>query len=361
MRIVIGTTTKARLQQELIVAQRLNNLRLFKMVRALLLLADNTNVNVIAKMLNVGTRTVYEWISHFMLKRFSWLLQHHYRGRGRKSKLTNEQKKKLYDIIVNGPESYGFDCGIWNSAMILEVTMQEFGVSYNPRYLCSLLKKMGLSYQKAAFEAARSDDNEAARKEWEEVTWPKILREAKEKGAVIIFVDEVSFAQWGSLARTWAPKGVQPKIKTCGKRKGLKMFGVIEFFKGKFQYKETTEKFNGVSYIEFLRQVLESYSVPVILVEDGAPYHRSALVKQFKDNMLEEGRLFTYRLPSYSPEYNPIEKLWRNTKAAATHCKYFKTFEDLREAVVRAFTTYMNEAAKVICVMKKLRLNAGVA
>ena len=46
--------------------------------------------------------------------------------------------------------------------MIAEVTMQEFGVTFNPRYLCSLLGKMGLSYQKAAFEAARSEDNKAS-------------------------------------------------------------------------------------------------------------------------------------------------------------------------------------------------------
>ena len=361
MRFAIGNDTGARLKKELATAQRLGNLRLFKIVKALLLVTDNDKIPVVAKVLNVGQRTVYDWMSHFMLNGFSWLLQHHYKGRGRKSKLTKEQKQDLYDIIVKGPEFYGFDCGIWNSAMILEVVMQEFGVSFNPRYLCSLLKKMGLSYQKAAFEAARSDDNENARKEWADVTWPKILQEAKAKGAVIIFVDEVSFAQWGSLARTWAPKGQQPRVKTCGKRKGLKMLGAIEFFKGQFQYKEAPEKFNGDSYLEFLLQVLDSYSVPVILIEDGASYHRSAPVNQFKDQMSEAGRMFTYRLPAYSPEYNPIEKLWRNTKADATHCKYFKTFEDLRAAVVRAFTTYMNEVTKVICVMNKLRMNAGVA
>ena len=331
------------------------------MVKTLLLLTDSNTIPMVAKVLNVGQRTIYDWSSRFMLEGFSWLLMHHYKGRGRKSKLSKEQKQKLYDIIVKGPESYGFDCCIWNSAMIVEVTMQEFGVRFNPRYLCSLLKKMGLSYQKGAFEPDRSDDNEKAREEWANVTWPKILQEAKAKGAVLIFVDEVSFAQWGSLARTWAPKGQQPKIKTCGKRKGLKMFGAIEFFKGKFQYKETPEKFNGDSYLDFLQQVLDSYSIPVILIEDGASYHRSALVNQFKDRMAEAGRMFTYRLPAYSPDYNPIEKLWRNTKAAATHCKYFKTFEDLRAAVVRAFTTYMNEVTKVICVMNKLRMNAGVA
>ena len=56
-----------------------------------------------------------------------------------------------------------------------------------------------------------------------------------------------------------------------------------------------------------------------------------------------------------------IEKLWKNAKADATHCKYFPTFDDLRDAVVKAFNKYLQDATKVISVMAKLRLQAGVA
>ena len=361
MKIKFSNKTVRNLENEIGTAHRLNNLRLYKMVRCLLLVAEETHPSDIARLLNISNKTVYNWTSKFVLKGFSWLCGHHYRGRGRKSKLTKEQKKKLYDIIVDGPEAFGFDCGIWNAPMIAEVILRKFGVTYNPRYLCSLLKKLGLSYQKGIFEAARSEDNERKRQEWGNVKWPQILQQAREKSAVIIFGDEVSFAQWGSLARTWAPKGKQPKIKTAGIRKGLKMFGAIEFFGGSFQYMETSEKFNGESYIIFLQRLLERYSVPVILIEDGAPYHRSAIVKEFKHRMASLNRLFVHRLPSYSPDYNPIEKLWKNTKKDSTHCKYFPTFEDLRASVVKAFNKYMEDATKVICVMKKLRTNAGVA
>jgi hypothetical protein len=77
-----------------------------------------------------------------------------------------------------------------------------------------------------------------------------------------------------------------------------------------------------------------------------------------RENMEGEGLLFTYRLPSFSPDFNPIEKLWRNTKKNATHLKYFKTFDALRESVLAAFGKYMSNAAEVIRVMKKLRSSA---
>lgn len=76
------------------------------------------------------------------------------------------------------------------------------------------------------------------------MTWPQILKDAKKNKAVILFGDEVSFAMWGSLARTWAPIGKQPVVKTFVLRKGLKMYGAIEFNGGGFQYMESARVFN---------------------------------------------------------------------------------------------------------------------
>jgi transposase len=137
------------------------------------------------------------------------------RGRGRKSKLSSKHKQALYDRVVAGPEANGFDCGVWNSVMIAEMILLKFNVKYTLRYLSTLLKKLGLSYQKARFICDRQDEEEyaQARKQWVEQTWPEILQEAKTKGAVILFGDEVSFAMWGSLGRTWAPRGKQPEVK----------------------------------------------------------------------------------------------------------------------------------------------------
>jgi len=355
--------TVKKLQRELKVAQSFNNLRLYKITWCLLLIHEQRDIHEIADLLNVSVKTVYNWITRFLLERFSWLVCHHFQGRGRKPKLSQEQKDELYQIVVYGPEKHGFDCGAWNSAMIAEVIQREFNVTYNPRYVCSLLHAIGLSYQQAKFVSDRIDDREhrKQRKQWNNKTWPAILQRAHELNAVILFGDEVSFAQWGSLTRTWAPRGQQPLLKTSGKRKGLKMFGAIEFVGGGFEYMECEGKFQSDAYVQFLKQVLRKYSCPVLLIEDGAPYHNGASINCFKQEMEAQGRLFVYRLPSYSPDKNPIEQLWKNTKKEATHLKYFPTFEELRQAVVKAFKKYLKDATKIICVMKKLRAEAGVA
>lgn len=358
MRIRLSKAIVEKLEKEILTAQKLNNLRLYKMAIALLLVDKGYSMEQTGRVLQISLKTIYNWLSKFILYGIGCLYWYHYRGRGPKAKLNKEQKEELYKIIENGPEEYGFFCGCWNSAMIQEVIQREFNVTYNVRYICSLLKKMKLSYQKAAFISDHLDEKK--REEWETQTWPKILEEAREKKAVIVFCDEVSFAQWGSLGRTWAPRGKQPKIKTTGKRKALKMFGGIEFFSGAFHYIECEGKFNGDSYICFLRQLVKRFSTPIIIIEDGAPYHKSQIVNEFKNTMKALGRLFVYRLPSYSPDYNPIEKLWKNTKKDATHCRYFPSFDDLRLSVVRAFKQYMEDAQKILCVMKKMRAEAGL-
>jgi putative transposase len=154
------------LHQELELAYKLNNVHLYRMAQALIWIGEGRFISEVAGLLRVSVGTIYNWLKEFMGKGLSCFSRRHYQGRGRKSKLSAEQKQTLYDRVVAGPEANGFDCGVWNSAMIAEMIWVEFGVKYNPRYLSTLLRKLGLSYQKARFISDRQDeeDYEKARK-----------------------------------------------------------------------------------------------------------------------------------------------------------------------------------------------------
>ena len=82
------------------------------------------------------------------------------------------------------------------------------------------------------------------------------------------------------------------------------------------------------------------------------PYHGSHVVKEVK--LANVANLTIERLPAFSPDYNLIEKLWKNTKKDSTHLKYFKTVENLHASVIKTFETYMQEAGKILCVMRKM-------
>lgn len=213
--------------------------------------------------------------------------------------------------------------------MIQHLIEREFGVLYNVHYVAELLGNLGFSFQKARFVSDHLD--EAKRLTWLKHVWPLFLAQAKAADGQLLFGDEASFAQWGSLGYTWALIGQQPLVQTTGKRKAYKVFGLIEFFSGRLFRQGVTGKLNAEAYLHFLTMVLDQTTQPLFLVQDGAPYHRAAKVKQFIAQ--PAARLTVTQLPSYSPDYNPIEYLWRATKRDATHNQYFPEFTDLVDSV----------------------------
>jgi hypothetical protein len=59
-------------------------------------------------------------------------------------------------------------------------------------------------------------------------------------------------------------------------------------------------------------------------------------------------RLTVFQLPSYSPDYNPIEKLWKKIKQQETHLHYFPTFTALTEKVEAALLKFANAPAEIL-------------
>ena len=171
--------------------------------------------------------------------------------------------------------------------------------------------------------------------------WPQILRAAQRRKGLLLFEDEASFAQWGSLSYTWSRRGQQPEVPTSGKRKGYKVFGAIEYFSGHLFYQGIEGRFNSESYQTFLQRIMAQTRQHLFLIHDGARYHTSQATQQFFETHGKRSST-AYRLPSYSPDYNPIEYLWKKTKQRGTHNKYFKEFAALTVSVEGRFRLFFD-------------------
>jgi transposase len=307
---------------------------------------------VIATNLKVNEESIRLWVNALLLKGVEGLKSR--KGPGRPTKLTKTQRKELDKLITKGPAKAGFPGACWRSPMIQHLIYERFGVQYSVHYICQLLKNMGFSYQKAKFVADHKDSDK--RQEWLSEKWPEILALAREKHAYILFGDEASFPQWGSLTYTWAKRGQQPVVKTSGTRRGYKVFGLIDYFSGRFFCKGHEKgRLNSESYEAFLTEVLSKTRKHIILIQDGAKYHTSKAMKRFFDK--KSHRLTVYKLPSYSPDYNPIEKLWKKIREKEIHLHYFPTFENLKGKVKEAllhFKDMQNEVFSLFGFYNKL-------
>ena len=340
IRFNLSNPLRSHLLQRMYEAVRGANYRLVRRIEIILDVLDGRQMEESAERYGVTIETVRMYIYEFILKQMGSLV--YKRPPGRPSKLTKSQRKELCQWIDDGPEKCGYDYGRWNTALIADLIENRFQKRYNPHYIAELLKSLGYSYQKARFVSEHLDDVKEQQETWMTKRWPDLLKLAKEKKAMLLFGDEASFAQWGSLSYTWAKIGEQPLVKTSGTRKAYKVFGLIDYFTGTFFYKTLTKgKFNSLSYQEFLLDVLNKTKGHLILIQDGARYHTSKATKEFF--AAHADRLTCVDLPTYSPEFNPIEYLWRKLKSNATHLRYFPTFE----ALIAKVDSKLQEAAQL--------------
>ncbi len=329
---------------------------MIKRILALMAVSDGILYSVIAINLKVTEEAIRLWVNAVLLKGLNGLKSKN--SPGRPPKLTKTERKKLAKLITEGPAKAGFPGACWRSPMIQVLIYEKFGVQYSVYYIPQLLKNMGFSYQKAKFVAECRDAEK--RQEWLEEKWPEIFALAKEKNAYILFGDEASFPQWGSLTYTWAKRGQQPVVKTSGTRRGYKVFGLIDYFSGRFFCKGHEKgRLNSESYEAFLTEVLSMTRKHIILIQDGAPYHTSKAMKNFFEK--KAYRLTVYNLPSYSPDYNPIEKLWKKIKEKEIHLHYFPTFDSLKDKVEEALLHFKDLQHEVLSLFGFYRKQAEVS
>lgn len=341
-RLSITTPQRKALDRKLKTAQQLGDLRTVKFILAVLPVGHYASVEQAALVLQLSVAQVEHYTHQFLCYGVAGVAFS--KSPGRPPKLTKTQKLQLAQFIEDGPAKCGFDGNCWRSPMVQQLIQDKFGVTYNVFYIAELLKNLGFSYQKARFVADHL--NPELRRAWKQTVWPQALRRAREKKALLLFGDEASFPQWGTLTYTWARKGTQPVVKTSGKRKGYKVFGLIDYFSGRFFHCATTGKLNSASYEAFLRQVLAQTTQHLVLLQDGARYHTSAALQNFFTQ--QSARLTVFQLPSYSPDFNPIEKLWKKIKEQDTHLHYFPDFAALVGKVDAALVKFADRPAEIL-------------
>jgi transposase len=151
----------------------------------------------------------------------------------------------------------------------------------------------------------------------------------------------------------WIPPEIKtPVLLHKPTRKSVGYFGAVRLRDGKFTYRPEEEKFNAETFHIFLRQlrcVSSHAGRKVIVILDNARYHHACLHKAWREQKSVDFEMLY--LPPYSPELNPVERVWKITRRKATHNRYFNSLNDVRIAVETLFQTWLpaNETLRKLC------------
>lgn len=149
---------------------------------------------------------------------------------------------------------------------------------------------------------------------------------------MLLFEDETDLHLHPKLAPLWHAEGIQPAVLAPGKNRKAYAFGAVNFHTGRLTFRVEEWK-RSAEFLAFCRQLLRAYPTGTIFcVLDNFGIHATQGVQAF---LARHPRLVLVPLPTYSPNLNPIEPVWKSWKRWSIVNRVFPDLRHLQDAFRR--------------------------
>jgi len=289
-------------------------------IKTILLLNEGWSYEQIAKALLLDDSSPRRYWKVWERQGLDGLVENHYAGRS--PNLTGQQcaelKMHLEEIIYP------------NAKAIAAYVAKTFGVTYTPEGLTHLLHRIGFVYKKT--KAVPGKANPEKQKAFIE-TYQR-LKDEKGPNDRIYFMDGAHPNHNAMPAYGWILKGQTKEIPTNTARKRINLNGALDVSDFDLVIREDPT-LNAQSTIALFKQIEEKNPLAetIHVIADNAPYYRSKLIKAY----LLDSKINLIFLPSYSPNLNLIERLWKFFHKTIRYNQYYSTFNRFKEVSMNFF------------------------
>lgn len=305
-------------------------------IKAVLMLNDGFTYDEIVRALLLDEATLRRYLKTFNKKGVFGLLEMNYKGGQTKLSFRKEFELKNYLKI--------------NTKRTVKEIVNYIEVKYKVKYsivgATKLLHRLGFSYKKPKIVPGKADI-------LKQQIFIEEYRKLKQKLSLndqIYFADSTHPEHNTKPSYGWILKGKahDKLVKTNTGRERLNLTGAINLIskQGVFLEQKTV---NSESIIKLLNKLqIEQPKGKIYLILDNASYHHS---KQIKNYLKTKRRIKLIFLPPYSPNLNPIERLWKLMHQHLTWNRYFPTFKSFRSKTLTFFRNlhkYKPELDKLI-------------
>jgi len=298
------------------------------------LLAKGWSTLQVAEALLVDDETIRNYLKRYQSGGLKALLADNYKGFI--GKLSDEEIKILDQHLQK--ECY------YRVEDIVSFVNKEFEVQYTIRGMTDLLHRLEYSYKKPKVVPGKADRE--AQEEF--IRSYKRLKAVKEESDPIYFMDGAHPQHNSVAAYGWIKKGTDKEIKSNTGRQRLNINGAIniENLKMSVHYPESI---NAQSTIVLLKKIeaANPKAGKIYLICDNARYYRSKLLKQY----LKKSKIKLKFLPTYSPNLNLIERLWKHFRKIILYNKYYESFDKFKTACKTFFSNikmFKNDLASLL-------------
>ena len=294
----------------------------------------------VAKAFGIDRGTLYHWVNRHQQDSDDGLRRKI--GSGRPRKLEDLNEDELLEIVLQPASAFDYETDLWTVGRLHCVIVERYRIDVSKDTIWRRLREAGLTYQKP--ERAYYEADEEARQKWRRYEVPKIRRAMRKYRAILYFQDESNISLTAFLGKTWAPCGQTPKAQVTGKRGGVAAMSALSR-RGHLVFRLHQKRIASQEVIDFLRQMLKHHPRRhLVVVMDRAPPHVSKKTQGYIDS---QARLHVFHLPSYSPDWNPDEKVWNHLKHHELKSHQAKTKDELRTLAHRKLKSMSNDRSLI--------------
>ena len=285
-------------------------------VVAVLMNDEGRSAVKIAEFLGRSYETVKRWIKKFISERGEGLRRKYSTGR---RSIRNTKLKPLLEIwLEESPGRYGFNQSLWDIDLIIAAFKKETNCTISRDSVERALKENDYSYKKPKKTVPLQAPSKEEKIDRVEEIISEIKTALAREDVEVIALDESHFSTEPYLVRGWHKKGKLFFVRDCRKRETCTLFGAFHLKTSSFYWKSAA-KGNARTFKEFLWQLKMKFkNKKVFLIMDNVNYHKSAIINKF---LLKYSNFKFCFLPTYSPEYNPVEQVWKWLKKSVHDSK----------------------------------------
>ena len=243
-------------------------------------------------------------------------------GGGSDEKLSKKQSRELERLLQEHTYLYVKD--------IISLVKAKWGISYSASGMRSWLNRHNFTYKKPCLVPGKADANR--QEEW--IREYQQLKANLPSDETICFIDGVHPTHNVQLAYGWIKKGTTKEIPSNSGRSRINLSGSVDILSHNVVVQED-KTLNADATIQFFKKLEQAYpdKKQLHVFCDNARYYRNKAVTEY----LKESKITLHFLPPYSPNLNPIERLWKWMKEKVVYNSYYEEFEDFRGAVMGFF------------------------
>jgi transposase len=289
---------------------------------------EGQSIEDLARLTRLSTWTIEEYLKKYSSQNKT------------KNDPTGGSSSKLNEVEASELEQHLSQTTYLKVKDIVAYVKGKFGQEYSRTGMTAWLRDHGFTFKRPEKIPGKLDPHKQA----DFIEKYKELKGSLGSSDELYFLDAVHPEYQSQAVSGWIKKGECKTLQTTGKQSRLHFIGALAL-KGMKVVVREYKTIDADSMIRFLQDLeKESFAERIHVILDNASAHKNKKL----ENFLQGSRIKLHYLPPYSPNLNPIERLWKVFRQMTLYNRFFPTCWEFFVVVREFFGNKVHKIRKLL-------------